>query len=190
MEQLKMICEMKKIPETILADGYSIRFFQKGDETVWTEICKNGLLGDNDGVESFGKCMSEIGLVPERDCFFVIDKCGNAVATCTAYIMENGDGNIHMVAAKPEARGKGMGYAMTCFGLNKLDKELCGEKRLVRLSTDDFRVSAVKAYIKAGFQPVLYDVDMDKRWKALCDKLDIHGVEMLDAEGEETEIVL
>ena len=190
MEQLRMICKLRKVPKMVLPDGYSIRFFQKGDEAVWTEICKNGLLGENDGIECFDKCMSEKGLVHERDCFFVTVKDGNAVATCTAYIMENGDGNIHMVAAKPEARGKGLGYAMTCFGLNKLDKELDGEKRLVRLSTDDFRVSAVKAYLKAGFQPVLYDVDMDKRWKALCDKLDIHGVEMLFSNGEETGIIL
>lgn len=190
MEQLRMICKLRKVPKMVLSDGYSIRFFQKGDEAVWTEICKNGLLGENDGVEAFGKCMSEKGLIPERDCFFVMDKDGNAVATCTAWIMENGDGNIHMVAVVPKERGNGLGYAMTCFGLNKLDKDLCGERRQVSLSTDDFRVSAVKAYLKAGFQPVLYDVDMDKRWKALCDSLNVHGIEMLDYNGDETGIIL
>lgn len=191
MKQLKMICCMRNIPQMNIEDGYKIRKYKPGDEAVWTEICKNGLLSENDGIECWEKCMlSEKTLVPEKDVFFVCDQNGSEIATCTAFVNENGYGIMHMLAAKPEARGHGLGYAMTAFSLAKLDKELTEDKRLVFLSTDDWRISAVKAYLNAGFQPVLYDVDMDKRWKAVCEKLDIHGVEMLYENGESAGIVL
>ena len=191
MKQLNMISRMENIPAFEIENGYTIRMFGTGDEAVWTEICKNGLLGENDGIESFEKCMlSEKGLVPEKDIFFVCDTDGKEVVTCTAFINANNIGHIHMLAAKPEARGHRLGYAMTVYSLNKLDKEVEKDKRMVWLSTDDWRVSAVKAYLNAGLQPVLYDIDMDKRWKDICDKLDIHGIEMVDENGNPTGVML
>ena len=79
---------------------------------------------------------------------------------------------------------------MTAYALNKLDKELPDGNHMVRLKSDDWRLSAVKAYLQCGFQPVLFDVDMDTRWKAICDKLDIHGVEMLDDHGNPPGVIL
>ena len=191
MEQLRMINKMGKVPPLSIEAGFSIRMFQPGDEAVWLEICKHGLLEENAGMESWDSCMLSLPtLKPERDTFFVCDKEGKAIATCTAFILEGNVALMHMLAAKPEARGHHLGEAMTAFSLNKLDKEMPQGERIVRLKSDDWRLPAVLAYLRAGYQPVLFDVDMDTRWKAICEKLNFHGVEMLDDNGQPTGVIL
>ena len=162
-----------------------------GDEVVWTKICKYGLLEENEGIECWEKYMLSLtNLDPERDTFFVCDKNDNVVATGTAFVQEDNSGLIHMVGALPESRGHRLGYSMTAFALNKLKKELPQCNPMVRLKSDDWRLSALKVYLKCGFQPVIFDVDMDKRWIEVCNKLDIHGIEMLDIDGNPTGIIL
>ena len=41
--------------------------------------------------------------------------------------------------------------------------------RHIGLSTDDFRVPAVKTYLRLGFRPWYYEDDMKDRWRALID---------------------
>ena len=191
MEQLRMIHKMGTVPPFEIEDGFSIRMYQPGDEAVWIEICKHGLLEENAGIESWESSMLSLKpLIPQRDTFFVCDAEGKPVATCTAFVMEGSLALMHMLAAKPEARGHHLGWAMTTYSLNKLDRELPANNRMVRLKSDDWRLPAVLAYLRAGFQPVLFDVDMDTRWKAICEKLHFHGVEMLDDDGNPTGLLL
>lgn len=191
MEQLRMICKMQNIPPFEIEDGFTIRMYEPGDEVVWTEISKNGLLEEGEGIECWDKYMLSIkALVPERDVFFVVDAKGNAVATCTAFVQDDGVGLMHMLAAKPEARGHHLGWAMTTYTLNKLAAELPKDNPMVRLKSDDWRLPALSSYLKAGFQPVLFDVDMDKRWKEICDKLNFPAVEMLDDNGNPTGVII
>lgn len=191
MEQLRMIHKLDTVPAFTIEDGFTIRMYQPGDETVWFEICKHGLLTEDEGIESWDKYMLSLAtLKPERDTFFVCDPDGNAVATCTAFVQESHVGLMHMLAAKPEARGHGLGWSMTAYSLNKLNKELQTGERMVRLRSDDWRRSAVRTYLRAGFRPVLFDVDMDTRWKAICAELDFHGVQMLDDTGKPTGLIL
>lgn len=189
MEQLRMIHKLEKIPKCSLAEGFTVRFFQPEDKQMWLDMCKEELLEGQAGEAEWKLCVTDFPtLMPERDIFFICDASGKAVATTTAFTMEDGDGLLHMVAVNPEARGHKLGWSMTTFALQKLAWE--GEAKQVRLKSDDWRKAAVLIYLRAGFQPVLFDVDMDKRWKALCDELNFHGVEMLDLEGNPTGIIL
>ncbi len=191
MEQLRMIHRMEQIPAYKPVDGFTLRPYAAGEEGLWTEICKFGLLTEEEGIECWDKYMLAMeNLIPARDVFLIWDRDGHAVATCTGFVQPAGNGLLHMLAAKPEARGHGLGYSMTAYVLNKLDRELPAERRMVRLKSDDWRLSAVKAYLQCGFQPVLFDVDMDTRWKVICEKLDIHGIEMVDDNGQPTGLIL
>lgn len=189
MGQLRMIHLLKEIPRFQLEEGFTLRFFQPGEEQLWLELCQHGLL-ENMSMENWDTCITAFApnLVPERDIYFICDATGKAVATSIAFIRSEKQGLLHMVAAAPEARGHGLGYAMTAYGIQKLINE--GEATIMRLSTDDFRKGAVVAYLRAGFQPVLYEDDMRERWQALCDELNIHGVEMLDDNGKSTGLIL
>lgn len=191
MEQLRMTNRMNRIPAYTISDGYTMRVFRQGDVQAWVDICKYGLLQPHEGLEAWDAymlCFKE--LVPERDVFFVCDADGNPVASCTAFVDQIGDGRLHMLAAKPEARGHKLGWSMSAFALNKLDREVPKENRIVRLKTDDWRLSAIRAYLMTGYQPVLFDVNMEERWQKICDQLNYHGVEMLDLDGNPTGIIL
>lgn len=193
MEQLRMIHTFDQIPAYTLAEGFSIRFYKpdNGDEDVWIALCKNGLLEANDGIEQWKAAILDmVGLEPQRDTFFVCDSNGVPVATTTAFFMDNETPLIHMVAANPEVKGKGLGLSMTLYALHKLKSEMGDRKMLGRLRTDDWRLPAVLCYLRAGFQPVLFDVGMEERWRAICEKLNFHGVEMLDMAGNPTGIIL
>jgi len=190
-EQLKMTSLLKDVPPYEIADGFEIRMFTPGDEQAWTDICKFGLLEANEGIECWDKYMLCFKtLVPEKDTYFVYNSDNKAIATCTCFVEECGTGNMHMLAAMPESRGHKLGWAMTTFALNKISKELSADKRMVRLKSDDWRLPAVRSYLKAGYQPVLYDVGMEERWKLICEKLNLHGIEMLDEDGNPTGIIL
>ncbi len=191
MEQLRMIHKLKELPEYNLAEGFSLRMYQPGDEPAWTEICSYGLLNEEELDEGWSKCMLAMDtLVPERDVYFICDKTGKAVATCTAFALSDTVALLHMLGALPEARGHRLATSMTAYGIHKMVREMKPGERMMRLKSDDWRVSAVRTYLQCGFQPVLFDTGMQERWTAICDKLNIHGVEMLDDDGNPTGVIL
>ena len=80
MEQLRMINKMGTVPPYSIDEGFSIRMYQPGDEVIWTDICKHGLLAEDEGIECWQKYMLDLKpLTPERDTFFVFDNEGNAI---------------------------------------------------------------------------------------------------------------
>ena len=191
MKQLAMIHNMKNIEDYPLHEDFSVRNYRPGEELIWVEICKNGLFAHDVGYEGWkNEILGRENLVPEKDIFMICNKDDVPVATITGYVRPNGIGDIHMVAAKNEVRGKNVGRAMLSIAMRKLKTEMDGENRLTHLTTDDHRLAAIVGYLKAGFKPVLYDEDMDDRWRGVCNKIGIHGIEMVDEEGKKTGIVL
>lgn len=103
----------------------------------------------------------------ENDIWFIENNEGEYVATVTTITHQDGTGYVHMVKALEKERGKGLGQAMADFSIEEFRKRKVGE---VYLTTDDFRVPAVKTYIKAGFLPIIYhddDSDMEERWNKM-----------------------
>ena len=94
--------------------GVTIRTFAPGDEETFLRCCAGGELG----TESWSledvreKLLGKPGVAPER-VFFAEDAQGRAGATTTA-VFEEGRGYVHMVAADPSFRGKGLGKA-ACY---------------------------------------------------------------------------
>ena len=185
MKQLKMLRYSAPVRERKLPDGWSYVLFSGSEAEVadWIEICKNGLFGPNIDKESFAKYILRWrDLVPEKDLFFVVNAEGRRVAT-TAYVQyADGTGYLHCVGSLPETRGCGVGHAMLAHALEM------GEERKTPytiLTTDDFRLAAIKTYLDAGFLPVLYhdpDSDMKARWDKVLAELHYRQVEYLKEE--------
>lgn len=191
MAQLRMIHRMKELPEYSLAEGFTLRAYQPEDQAAWLEICSHGLLTEEELPNGWNICVTDFPtLVPERDIYMICDSTGKPVATCTAFALTEDVALLHMLGALPEARGHRLATSMTAYGVRKMAEEMKSEKRIMRLKTDDWRISAVRTYLQCGFQPVLFDTGMEERWVAICDKLDIHGIEMLDDDGNPTGIIL
>ena len=175
MQQLKMLRYQGKVTPRPLPEGYHFELFRGRSEEIddWVEICRHGLLPEEGNIEHFQSAiMSYPNLVPTQDLFFVVDGDGKRVATSASVCHPNGEGYLHMVAALPECRGKGIGHAMLAHALEMMEARRCTH---AVLTTDDFRLPAIKTYLDGGFRPVIYDdpdSDMRERWDgviaALC----------------------
>jgi mycothiol synthase len=148
--------------------GYQIRTYKAGDEAAWAEIMNNSL-GDGWDAE---RCRRELTGRPQfrPDGLFFATWEGNPVGTACAWSQpsETQLGHVHMVGVVPEHRGKKLGYAL-CLSVLRFLKEN-GFQRAA-LSTDDFRLPAIKTYLNLGFEPHHTHEDHKARWDAVYAKL-------------------
>ena len=155
MRQLKMYWTAgTPIEELTLPEGYSFSNCTTSDEDVqaWIDCCKNGLVGDDAGRETFDDRITDHDDVNiETDVFF-IDYNGEHVGTATAILHPDRNcGEVHMVGIKTEYRGKGLVKYLNNIAIKKLNAQ--GVK-YIYLTTDEWRKGAVKSYLNSGFHPV------------------------------------
>ncbi len=193
-EQLKMYHLMEEFDDFPVPEGWTLRTWRPGDELTWTDICENGLNAPDDGtLRDWRKSiLNRKTIDPARDVFFICRENDIPEATLTAYVHDQGFGDIHMVAAAPSIRGNNASRVLLAHGMRHLDKEMTNRPRYTELTTDDYRIPAIVTYLKGGFRPVLYDdkEEMLTRWKKVCDELNIHGIEMLTEDCLPTGIIL
>lgn len=185
MKQLKMIRPKGEVIKRSLPDGYSFVFFTESREDIdaWCDICrKANMCSSPDNDEVFRKVMRSVGDIElEKDLFFVVAPDGSKIATSALiHKKEKNTGYLHMVAAIPEHRNLGIGYAMLSFAMTLAEER--GIDYCI-LTTDDYRLPAIKNYLVGGFRPVLYDdpdSDMRSRWLSVADKLGFESLEFIE----------
>ena len=172
--------EPKEFPES--TNGFTFRKFDgsESDIKLWYEICKCGIIRDDETLESSYKTrlIEHIGYNSDTIFFVMLD--GVEVATVTALTEENGTGWLHMVTAKPEARGKGVAKYLIAIAEAALYKY--GMERIL-LQTKEFRAVAIKAYLRAGYKPVLYTDEMEGRWSAFLNEHGYSNIDGVDEDG-------
>jgi len=77
-------------------------------------------------------------------------------------------GELGWVAADPEHRGKGLGLAVCAQATARF---IQAGYRNIYLLTDDFRLPAIKTYLKLGYEPLLFGEGMAERWESVYRKL-------------------
>ena len=185
MAQLKMY-RFAGTPYTAhpLPEGYTVSNYKdENDKMPWVRCCQNGMLKDDAGPEDFDKRITARApyLDPYRDLFF-IDYGGEHIATITAYKNEKGIGDVHMVAVRSDFRGKGLSNVLSDIALRHLDEDL--KVPYSYLTTDEWRVAAVKSYLTAGFLPVDYDAGMPERWEKILETYGIDSIPMLSNDAK------
>ena len=177
MAQLKMYwLAGTPIADVEIPAGYSISNYKtEADKLAWCECCRNGLIADDAGVEAFDDCITNRKDIHMTEDVFFLDYDGEHVGTITAYVMKGNVGDVHMVGIRTDHRGKGLAKILTSVALKHLNAKGVTH---VELTTDEWRVSAVKSYLTAGFRPVEYDIGMQDRWEAMLETLKVDSVEM------------
>ena len=181
MKQLKMRRPSAPIVAA-MPDGYAIVPFGGSAAEIgdWLAIVAEGLVPVEGGEAVFDRYIRNWrDLTPEEDLFFVTDPTGKRVATIAAVRHPDRTGYIHMVGSHPVCRGKGVGRAMLAHALDVIESR--GVDYTI-LTTDDFRLPAIKLYLDAGFRPVLWndpDSDMIARWNKVIETLGYSPVEYL-----------
>jgi mycothiol synthase len=161
------------LPDPVVPSGYRLRTFRAGDEQAWGEImATEGGIGREWSVEKVRERIVERPQFDPAGLFFATSDTDDdrPVASACAWWREEGDmGNVHMVCAVPSHRGRGLGRLVTVAVLHRLRER---GFRSADLTTDDFRLAAIKSYLGMGFVPV-YRTDPDRlddheaRWSAV-----------------------
>jgi ribosomal protein S18 acetylase RimI-like enzyme len=158
--------------EFTLPEGTELLTLKQIDDgvRVWADIVRHM---EKDGVTEFPEgytrfyesVMQSEENYREELCFFLSVR-GTPAATFTVICnKESGEGYLHMVASKPEFRGLGLGNLMSRIAVSVLKKE---GMRTAYLTTDDWRIPAIKTYLKAGFSPDLTsEEDFHSRWEKI-----------------------
>jgi mycothiol synthase len=167
------------LPDVAVPPGYHLRTFRAGDERAWGEIMETeGGIGREWTVEKVRERIVDQPQFEASGLFFATSdsESGRPVASACAWWRgeEAGEvGTVHMVCALPSHRGRGLGRLVTLAVLHNLRER---SFRSADLTTDDFRLAAIRSYLGLGFVPV-YHTDSERlddheaRWSAIFAKL-------------------
>ena len=147
-----------KEPEAVaIPKGFSVRFYQEGDEKSWALI-QNSVLEFNsvqDALDCFNHYLEHEDELKRRQLYVIEEKTGKAVATATAWYSDlNGKpiGVVHALSCLPDYQSLGLGkvaafYMMKCF------YELMPGMD-VWLDTQTWSYKALGLYLNLGFIPM------------------------------------
>ena len=186
MRQLKMLRPSAPVTPRLLPEGYTYGTYDRTEEqlTLWLDMNLKGQLLPETPPESGNwrdwfkvTVLDYADLDPDEDIIYVYAPDGQMVASICAVKHGEDQGYIHMVAAHPDSRGKGIGHAMLAKTLSMLEER---NMKVIELRTDDWRLAAVKTYLDAGFLPVLLndpESDHAARWDKVREALSYRAVE-------------
>ncbi len=171
------------IPVYPFPAGYTLRWYQPGDEVRWVAI---QAVADRDNEitpQLFAQEFRAAGLpaallgahrLEDRQCY-LLDPAGRPIGTATAWVDDlSGDptaGRVHWVAIVPAAQGKGLAKPLMTAVCQRL--AALGH-RTAYLTTALNRPAAVGLYLKFGFVPVLASDEDRARWRKLHEALQQH----------------
>lgn len=145
-----------------LPGEYSLRTYRAGDGKGYVRLMRDA------GFDAWSEkeLTAVLGKSLPGGIFFVEHARSKTIVATAAALHNPTDehpfgGELGWVAVDPEHRGKGLGYAPCAAATKKFID--CGYKD-VRLLTDDFRLPAIKIYLKLGWEPCYFRPDISYRW--------------------------
>lgn len=170
--QLEMVWPSGQQPPSaasLLQANYHLRLFRSGDEPAFFTLMARAGWPDWD----------EERLVPWRprivaDSWFVAEHRPTGALVATAMGLDDptewhpSGGELGWVAADPDHRGRGLGMAVCAAVTARLLRAGFGD---VHLYTEDFRLAALKTYLKLGYLPFVFTPEILPRWQTVCERL-------------------
>ncbi len=173
-EQLLMIWPTERLGESLqwnLPEGYLLRNFQSEDKESYINLMKSAGFNEWNN-NNFNSVIEKV--IPNGLFFIEHIESSEIVGTTvgsnnpTKYFPNGGE--LGWVAVNPSHYGKGLGR-IVCAAVTKRFLEL--GYREIYLLTDDFRLPAIKIYLKLGYIPLYHLPDMKQRWKNIFKKLNL-----------------
>jgi mycothiol synthase len=163
-----------RLPAPEPAPGYGVRTFRPGDEDAWVAILQAGELGIWDRPRLAEMMRGERAALPEPGIFFMTWEDRPVGTACTLLHPRDGGtvAELGWVAVAPEHRGHGLGLQVCRAVLGFIGGVGYDYAYLL---TDDFRLPAIKTYLRLGFEPEITDPSHPGRWAAVRQALAIDG---------------
>ncbi len=149
-----------------LPEGVSFRTHIPGDDAAWEDLIER-CFGTRYG---FAEHVSACERYDPSHVIY-LTKNGRDVAVSAAVQKPEfpHDGWLHFVGVDPEMRGLRLSSHVVLATLFSFYAQ--GYHSVV-LSTDDFRIPAIKCYLKLGFEPIMLDKSHPERWKKVMEQVD------------------
>jgi mycothiol synthase len=160
---------LDSLPAVELPEGYSLRHFREGDQAAWDRIMAETFGPDPDDGRFERDMRKDEQFRPER--VLLITQGDDPAASASAWVRGQygpGTGYLHMVGTRPSHQGKRLGYLVSLAALHHLVEE--GFRSAV-LQTDDFRIPAIKTYLRLDFEPMLVHENQRQRWRDIFETL-------------------
>jgi mycothiol synthase len=155
-------------PAVQLPPGYALRVYRPGDEARFYEVM--ALAGwPGWDAEKLKPWLPRI--LPGGWFLAIHEASGKMVATTMALCSDAypGGGELGWLAADPAHAGQGLGRAVAGAVTARFLEAGCWP---IHLYTEHYRLPALKTYLRLGYVPYLYTLEMPARWRAICDTLD------------------
>lgn len=179
IDQAPDICMEKtpltNLPEVSLPHGYMIRPIAIEEGYLWEQVMDQSY--GNFAAGTFQKIMVEnYDYDPERVRIMFDENC-QPCATATSwrqhYRWGSGIGYVLFVGVAKPYQGHGLGYQITLHVLHDFVNH--GFHSAI-LETDDYRLPALKTYLKLGFLPRIVHPQQYKQWETIFASLGIEPI--------------
>ncbi len=146
--------------------GYGLRTFRPGDQEAWVSILATGEFGEWDRPRLDRMLEGERAPLPLAGAFFATHDDQPVGAACT-FLHPGAGGSVAelgWVAVLPAHRGHGLALHL-CRAVLGYVSALGHE--YAYLLTEDFRLAAIKTYLRVGFEPEIVHPSHHERWRAV-----------------------
>lgn len=172
LPQLQMVWPLSRLatpPAPRLPQGYLLRTYRPGDEPRFYEVMAlSGWPGWDDA-----KLRPWLARIPPESWFMLVHAADDQIVATAMGLHDPTDwhpdgGELGWVASDPAHAGQGLGRAVCAAVVARL---IVLGYRNIHLYTEDFRLAALKSYLRLGFIPRLATPDMAGRWQAICTQI-------------------
>jgi mycothiol synthase len=146
--------------------GYGLRRYRPGDEDAWVVLLSTGEFGTWDRARLDRMLAGDRAPLPLAGIFFATQGSRLLGTACT-FLHEGEQGDVPelgWVVVHPSHRGHGLG-PQVCRAVLGFVREL--GHRYIYLLTEDFRLPAIRMYLRLGFEPEMVDPSHPAWWEAL-----------------------
>lgn len=140
-----------------LPQGFSARFYEKGDEVAWADIqvAVTEFPNREEALKCYDYYWQHMEDLKERQIFIIDDATGKPAATATAWYRDDGEqriGVVHGFSCSPEYQSKGLGRIAASYMMDCYYRLMPGSP--VWLDTQTWSYKAVGIYMDLGFVPM------------------------------------
>jgi mycothiol synthase len=164
-----------------LPAGYRFRTYRPGDEAGWAALMNTGQMGEWTAERTREQLTGCPWPQFDPDGLFLVTHQPTrqpepppepqiAGSACAWLIdpAERVTGTLHMVCVLPGHRGAGLSFPLCLAVLHRFrDRGF----RSVRLSTHEWRLGAIKIYLRLGFRPLYRHPMHPRQWPAVAEAL-------------------
>jgi mycothiol synthase len=156
-------------PAVRLPPGYALRTYRLGDEARFYEIMEQaGWPGWDEK-----KLQPWLSRILPRGWFMAVHEQSRQIVATAMALHSHSEwhplgGELGWLAGDPAHAGQGLGLAVSAAVTARF---IDAGTRDIHLYTEDFRLAALKTYLKLGYVPFLYAPEMRDRWQAICAQL-------------------